>query len=336
MTHMRKTKASLVMIAATAITVATLFLLPFTPREAVHTVIIGRGDLVKTTLLEGAISYEAQQPCIALSAGRVSRVNVRQGQRVQKGELLFSMDTAAEEEALSALALLKYEREQAAQSAEAVALIEAVSQSDWSLRQTEAELKARIAAGQIRANADGVVGGVYVEEGSYVSAMDVLGAVHAEQKCVVASMRATTAVNTMLGDVAAVRSAAEKELGLAVLSGAEQPTVDAATAGFVQQCVFTMEEPQTLAGVEVGERVTLELLREAAKDQPLAPLSAIGANDLLWVVIDGKAYPQKVEVGSRNGQYAVVDEALLGSQVILLPDSLSLYPGCPVKEAKRR
>ena len=43
---MPKTKASLLVIAATAITVATLFLLPFTPKTAVRTAVVEQGALV--------------------------------------------------------------------------------------------------------------------------------------------------------------------------------------------------------------------------------------------------------------------------------------------------
>ena len=46
---MPKTKASLLVIAATAVTVATLFLLPFTPKTAVRTAAVERGDLIRST-----------------------------------------------------------------------------------------------------------------------------------------------------------------------------------------------------------------------------------------------------------------------------------------------
>lgn len=52
---MPKTKASLLVIAATAATVVTLFLLPFTPRTAVRTAVVERGELICSTLLEGVV-----------------------------------------------------------------------------------------------------------------------------------------------------------------------------------------------------------------------------------------------------------------------------------------
>ena len=90
---MPKTKASLLVIAATAATVVTLFLLPFTPRTAVRTAVVERRELICSTLLEGVVAYADEQPLIALQAGRVGKVYVCQGQTVRAGELLISMDT---------------------------------------------------------------------------------------------------------------------------------------------------------------------------------------------------------------------------------------------------
>ena len=106
---MPKTKASLLVIAATAVTVVTLFLLPFTPRTAVRTAVVERGELICSTLLEGVVAYADEQPLIALQAGRVGKVHVRQGQTVRAGELLISMDTDVQEQELAAVNQMLYE-----------------------------------------------------------------------------------------------------------------------------------------------------------------------------------------------------------------------------------
>ena len=110
---MPKTKASLLVIAATAATVVTLFLLPFTPRTAVRTAVVERGELICSTLLEGVVAYADEQPLIALQAGRVGKVYVRQGQTVRAGELLISMDTGVLEQELAAVNRMLYEQETA-------------------------------------------------------------------------------------------------------------------------------------------------------------------------------------------------------------------------------
>ena len=112
---MPKTKASLLVIAATAVTVATLFLLPFTPKTAVRTAEVERGNLIRSTLMEGVVAYADEQPLVALTAGRVARVYVSQGQAVCAGDLLMSMDTSVQEQELTAVNRLLYEQETALQ-----------------------------------------------------------------------------------------------------------------------------------------------------------------------------------------------------------------------------
>ena len=111
---MQKTRASLLVIAATALTVATLFLLPFTPKAAVRTAVVERGAFIRSTLLEGVIGYAQEQPLLALQPGRIARVHVQQGQRVSAGELLVSMDTEAQEQELAAVTRMLYEQQEAA------------------------------------------------------------------------------------------------------------------------------------------------------------------------------------------------------------------------------
>ena len=164
---MPKTKASLLVIAATAATVVTLFLLPFTPRTAVRTAVVERGELICSTLLEGVVAYADEQPLIALQAGRVGKVYVCQGQTVRAGELLISMDTGVLEQELAAVNQMLYEQETAlaafGQAGEAAL---SAAQTALQARTRQAELRASIASAQIRAEADGVVGALYVAEGA--------------------------------------------------------------------------------------------------------------------------------------------------------------------------
>ena len=100
---MSRTKASFVMIMVTAVTVTTLFLLPFTPRLAVCTVVAQQGDLVRTLVLEGMVRYRQEQTCLSLFQGVVNGVYVQAGQAVHRGDLLFSLDTEQQEAQLESL-----------------------------------------------------------------------------------------------------------------------------------------------------------------------------------------------------------------------------------------
>ena len=192
---MQKTRASLLVIAATALTVATLFLLPFTPKAAVRTAVVERGAFIRSTLLEGVIGYAQEQPLLALQPGRIARVHVQQGQRVSAGELLVSMDTEAQEQELAAVTRMLYEQQEAAaafgQAGEAAF---AAAESTLEGQKRQAELRAAIASGQIRAAADGVVGAIYTSEGEYAGEMSLLGTVHGEELSVIAAGRPSSRV----------------------------------------------------------------------------------------------------------------------------------------------
>ncbi len=334
---MPKTKASLLVLAATAITVATLFLLPFTPKVAVRTAVVERGALSRTTLLEGIVSYQDEQPCVSYQAGRVSAVHVRQGQRVHAGDLLFSMDTSAEEAALASISQMLYEQEKLLSGFErADALAAAVLQSTWDARKTEGELRASIASKQVRAAADGVVAGVYADAGDYVPALSVLGAVRGENRCVTAVNRVGGAVEAIPGTVADIKDASGKQLGLATLVSMGVPQADTQTSQYVQTLTFLPSEDGALAQAEIGGRVTVEMLLDSSAGATLAPVAAVGKGDRVWIVANGVASPVEIDVSRRNEQYVSVPETLAGQRVILLPDEYALYAGCSVKEAKKR
>lgn len=236
---MPKTKASLLVIAATAVTVVTLFLLPFTPRTAVRTAVVERGELICSTLLEGVVAYADEQPLIALQAGRVGKVYVRQGQTVRAGELLISMDTDVLEQELAAVNQLLYEQETAlaafGQAGEAAL---SAAQTACQARTRQAELRASIASAQIRAEADGVVGALYVAEGAIAGEGGLLGSIHGTGLRVVAAGRAEELANVAPGAAAMVTSAEGKALGAAVLGQSGAPELDSSTGQAMQSLSF--------------------------------------------------------------------------------------------------
>ena len=323
---MPKTKASLLVIAATAATVVTLFLLPFTPRTAVRTAVVERGELICSTLLEGVVAYADEQPLIALQAGRVGKVYVCQGQTVRAGELLISMDTGVLEQELAAVNQMLYEQETAlaafGQAGEAAL---SAAQTALQARTRQAELRASIASAQIRAEADGVVGALYVAEGAIAGEGGLLGSIHGTGLRVVAAGRA-----------AMVTSAEGKALGAAVLGQSGAPELDSSTGQAMQSLSFLPMDDGAWMGVGAGDRVVVELVQEALEDQALVPISAVDSRDRVWFVEDGIATPVEIDLTLRNDAYVAVPQEWAGKRVVLLPETASLYPGCAVKEARAR
>ncbi len=334
---MPKTKASLLVIAATAATVVTLFLLPFTPRTAVRTAVVERGELICSTLLEGVVAYADEQPLIALQAGRVGKVYVRQGQTVRAGELLISMDTDVLEQELAAVNQLLYEQETAlaafGQAGEAAL---SAAQTTLQARTRQAELRASIAYAQIRAEADGVVGALYVAEGAIAGEGGLLGTVHGTGLRVAAAGRAENLADVAPGAAAMVTSAEGKTLGAAVLGQSGAPELDSSTGQAMQSLSFLPMDDGAWMGVGAGDRVVVELVQEALEDQALVPISAVDSRDRVWFVEDGIATPVEIDLTLRNDAYVAVPQEWAGKRVVLLPETASLYPGCAVKEARAR
>lgn len=330
---MPKAKASLLVIASTLLTVAVLFLLPFTPSVKVRTAVIEEGDLLRTTLLEGVVGYRDEQPCVNMSEGRVMNVYVKEGQSVKEGDLLIRMDTGAQEAALAAMSRTLNERAElldGLDDAARAAVMITVDQMEALQKKTE--LEAAITGGQIRAAFDGVVGGVYTQEGSYVSAMSVLGTVHGTEKSITAIGRASDLVGVAMGETSCVRTSEGDALGTARLGLLSAPVMNDTTGQMMQTLRFDFLEDQEL---RIGERVMVEVVCERGEGLALLPLSAVDSSMRVWVVEDGLASPVKIDVDFRNDQYVAVSDELKGKTVILFPDEKALYQGCPVKEAGR-
>lgn len=328
--RMPRTRASLWIIACTLLTSVVIFMLPYTPRLAVHTETVRSGSLVRSMWLDGVVAYHQQQALTSPQAGRIGHVYVRQGESVKAGELLISLDADAEEAALASLMNLRYRREQALEGAAADALaasltLEAVAQ--------EEELRHAIALKQIRAEADGVVGSLYVSEGDYVAAFSALGLLRTEEKCIAALGRTSdlTAVRPGMAAVLETREGTQT----VYVSAVGQPSLNETTGQSMQQVTLLPLDETALENAQAGESATVRLFLDAVEAEALVPVSAVGAGDRIWLVRDGCASSVQVDVKWRNDEYVAVDAALLEERVILNPDALSLYEGCPVKEARR-
>lgn len=333
---MPKTKASLWVIAATLVTVVTLFLVPVSPRTAVRTALVERGELIRPALLEGVVSYLREQPLVSPQAGRIARVHVRQGQQVQAGELLISMDTSLQEQELAEISGLLYRQEQALTAmSEAGGAVLYGMQNGVEARKTQELLQAAIKAGQIRAAEDGVVGALYAAEGDYTEAAGLLGTVHGTEKCVVAAGRAAEFAGVLPGAAALVTASEGQPLGAAVLCGTGAPELDGTTLQAMQSLSFLPADADALSQARIGDRVMVEVVCEVVREGALLPISAVDRQDRAWFVEDGKAVPVQVDISIRNDEFVAVPPEWAGRRVVLCPEEKTLYAGCPVKEAKK-
>ncbi len=333
---MPKTKASFGMIAVTLCTVTVMFVLPITPKIPVSTAVVERGNLVMAQSLEGRVGYGDQQVCGAPLAGRVAQVNVRQGQAVQKGDVLLRMDTAWEEEALSGLEQALHGQNQALASVQlAGEAVKAVwLQNQLSLQAQMREMVLAIQAKTLRADADGVVGQVYVQPGDYVAAFSPMLVLRGNGLELSARQRVQDSLTLQVGMRAVVYAQGEQR-AIATLSGFGAPELDGATGLYMQTLRFSVDQGEDWLQQRLGEAVALELLSQVQSDVALAPIAAVSAGNCLWVVREGRVSPVKVDPKQRDADFVRVAEELVGERVVLLPDEADLRAGSPVKESKR-
>ena len=314
---MARTKASLLLILTAALTVTALLCMPYTPKAVVRTVVLEEGELVQSVLLSGIVRYLQEQPCAALKDGRVKAVHAAAGEAVRAGQLLFQLDTSAEEAALAACVKARWQQSQLDEAMAAV-----TAQGQLELWQMEMELRAIIEASNVRAEADGVVGAVYVQEGDWVSAGALLGWMHSPIKCVQA--RGMPLSGALPGAAAVLDTGAAARLHM----------LSAPESDGMQQTVFLPVDAHALDGHSTGESVTVELLCATLPRSALVPLAAVSAQNEIWLVEGGIARARKVDISQRGVDYVAAPLELAGKRVILQPDGKRLTDGCAVKEAK--
>ena len=314
---MSRTRVSLLMMATAAITAAVLFSLPDTPVPVVRTAVIEKGDLVQSTFLSGVVGYLNEQPCVSPKTGSIEKVCAAAGQPVQKGELLFQLDTVLEEETLAACMQANSSRPGLGDAVSAV-----LPDGQLRMRQIETEARAGIAASRIRAGTDGVMQAVYVQTGAYVKQGDILGWMRGNEKCVQATGRMERLADARTGTAAVLSDGS--------LLALEQ--IGAPSADGIQQLTFLPSEEDALSAYEPGDHVTVELWCSAETDLTLAPVEAFGTDGGMWLLQDGRAQYVKTDTAKRNTAWVAVPGEFAGMRVILHPDAHTLTPGCAVKD----
>lgn len=320
---MKKTKLSLSVIAVTVLTVTTLFLLPLPQNTTVDTVVAQRGSLAETMLLEGVVGYGEEEMLVSLQSGTVERVYVKSGEKVRKGQLLFLMDTEGEELAMAALAAEMDRMNAVGGENEGLRQLVALRQADLLAKQ--AELTGIIAAKQIRAGHDGIVGLVCCREGDRIPQGTVLGSIHGEKTGVSAYVTTDVARQLTAGTAAILLDEQGNRIGSAALEYIGPPS-QGETAGETVHPLWFSAEGQNAS----GRRLTLEVVRTLWENEVLVPLEAITAENEVWTVENGRVMPVKISTERQSDGYAAGPEALEGKTLILWPGETGLKPGAKV------
>ena len=315
-----KSKWSFIMIVA-AICISVWLLSRPDHRPKVQTAIIRQGTFVKSSRYYGVVNYQ-QDPLISSSSGMVDQIFASEGDLIAAGQLLMRFDTQIQEQALAKIVKNR------SLDLSKLSLVgeEALSIVQSTDLRAEQDIKMAIRAAQVRPKNPGIVEALYVQSGDYVQAGMLVGMVRSEEK----QICLTVDYPNQMAQVQNCVILSGNDRAIASLYDVQSPQTDSTGFGAFQQLWYRPENSQTLDNYEVGERVTVEVLEEYRESQTLAPLAAVGSENEIWVVENGKAFPVPVDIKLHNDQYLIVPSTLAGKRVVLVPDAVPLEKGAEV------
>lgn len=320
---MSKGKLSIGVMIATLVAVMALFFLPSPPRQSVTIATITPGATQVACMLEGVAISGQQQLMIAPSAGRIDKVYVQSGDKVTAGQLLARMDTRLEERALAQLDQQWHGWRRRADDA---------GDSGLNLLSGFAEQRAGLIAAieckQIRAAEDGTVENVHVTEGMYLSEAGMIGSLVGQQPKVTAFWMAQQGQTPAPGMTAWWCAQDGTYLEPLVLESVGAPVMQENALVYLLSFTSVMGESSIITG---GDEAPVCLLLEQEAAPAVAPIEAVDEDGFLWLLRDGAAVPVPANGQPYDDGFLQVQPELLGQQVILWPDRLSLQEGLGIK-----
>lgn len=323
---MSKANLSIGVMIVTMVAVMTLFFLPLPDSPTITVATIVSGASQRSCMLEGMAMAGQEQWIIAQLDGIVDEVYVQSGDRVQAGQLLLRMDTHMEETTLAMLDQQLHDLSQLTRSSD---LMEGVNLSAGLLEQ-RMQLVAAIERKQIRAGGDGIVENIYVMKGDYVSAAGIVGCLAGQETKVTAAWTAQQGKAPSPGMRGWWCSADGQWLEPLTLESVGAPVTENNTV--VYPLVFRCAR-ETIA-VTDGEQAPVCLLVDQDVAHAVVPVEAEDQNGFLWLLRNGAVYPVKADGAPQADNTLQVQSELLGQQVVLWPDRLSLQEGMEVRYAE--
>lgn len=274
--------------------------------------------------------------------GRIEAIHFEEGSRVQKGELLFTLDASlikaevVEWEATVAQSQREMER------ANDLVAKKLAAQNDLDAKRSQLAIdqarlgsaRTRLAKFQIRAPFGGMVGLRQVSVGEYVESADELVSL-----VQVDPLKVDFRVPESLA--ARVAAGQEVEVGLDAYPGevftgkvyAVDPQVDVQTRSVMLRATLANREGRLRPGQFANVRV--ELARRA--DSLTIPEQALwpqGGKQFVYVIEAGKAALQEVRIGKRSTGRVEVLSGLSADADVIVAGQLKIGPGSPVVPLK--
>lgn len=310
-------------------------------RTPVAAVEVGRRDLSRQLSTSGVVAPRVTTRLASRASGTVDAVYFEEGDRVEAGETLVSLDMS-EERAELARALAE---EQIAESEyERVGELlrnRIVSDADYDraratmlVARSERELReTRVAFGRINAPHDAIVTVRSVEPGEAVEARDTLfELVSMDQFVIRLGVSEMDVVHMRAGQDAPVRLDAMPELSLEGRIRRIFPTADSVS----RLITVEVELPSNAyeLGIRPGYLGRVRFIIDPRPDVIAAPAAAIGEDGstrYVYVIEDEKLVRREIETGVTRSRWTEVVSGLEVGEVILATSPIDMSGGMPVR-----
>lgn len=315
-------------------------------------------------ILEGIGNVEARSSVAIKSRidGQIMEANVKEGQAVKKGDLLFRLDSRPlnaqlrQAEANLSRDQANYDKAMsdtarfAGLAKKGYSPVTRLEDAQSSVNVLSAEIRASRAAVElaklnmdyatIRAPIDGRVGSILLTPGNMVEANDT------QPLLIINEMRPIYAQFSLpekyIGELRA-HLAAGHALHVEVRVQDEQASaeegvlffidnaVDASTGTIKVKARFANENERLVPGQFVKARVTMDTLQNAI----VVPSKAIQINQngfYVWVVgKDNKVEARNIETGPESNAFTVITKGVKSGETVVTDGQLRLYPNAPVE-----
>lgn len=311
---------------------------PKRPPLSVRSVVISPKPIIEYINSSGTLTASEEVDLSFESSGRITVLNINEGQKVKKGELLAKINDSelqAQRDKINVQLKLAEDREQRQRT---LLEREAISRESYeqslaemqSLKADLAQIEAKIEKSSIVAPFDGVVGLRYTSEGAYVSP----GTLVTQLTCISPlkvdfSIPGRYAGNVYIGMPAFFTVEGYLKPFEAKVYAIE-PRVDAKTRTTTLRAMY----PNTRETLKPGSFISVDLQLKLFNDAISIPTEALIPEmdgNLVYVYRSGKAQPVAVQTGIRTETELQITSGLAVGDTLITSGILQLRTGLPVQ-----
>jgi membrane fusion protein (multidrug efflux system) len=308
------------------------------PPTTVEAVVVQPQEVAEEIVVIGTLASNESVIIRPEIAGRVSKINFSEGERIKKGQALVSLDASVQEAELKeAEAALSVSRRNFERAEELLRKgVGAVRQRDEALGALEADrarvalMHARLQKMTLTAPFDGVLGlrevsvGAYVTPGQNIVNLENIDPVKVEFRVPETSLR-----DLREGQSIRIRVDAYPKAEFNGEVYAIDPRIDAGSRSVAIRARIPNPDGKLRPGLFA--KVALVTHRRNNVVAPEAAIEPRGDEQFVYRVVDGKAALTKVQLGVRRAGKVEIVKGLAPGDLVVTAGQIKLRDGAPVR-----